>query len=216
MGKADPVGIIFDCDGVMIDSAEANRFLYNRVLGVLGLPPLTREQEIFAFQATYQQALEALVPVEMHDRVPEATRTAVDYDTDILPKIKLMPGFREFIEKAHARGLKLAIDTNRTEMGIMKVLEHFHLPEIFAPIISSSNSEPKPSPQGAMKICAAWDADPARALFVGDSVDDRLAAEGAGVCFVGFNGLAGNFSVNSWEELAAILWPAAGAKGGRQ
>ena len=48
MGKLFPhglTGIIFDCDGVMIDSRAANAIFYNKVLAALGLPPLTPEQE---------------------------------------------------------------------------------------------------------------------------------------------------------------------------
>lgn len=45
MGKLFPhglTGIIFDCDGVMIDSRAANAIFYNKVLAALGLPPLTQ------------------------------------------------------------------------------------------------------------------------------------------------------------------------------
>ena len=38
-------GVIFDCDGVMINSRAANDEFYNRVLAYFGLPPLTPEQE---------------------------------------------------------------------------------------------------------------------------------------------------------------------------
>lgn len=194
-----PIGIIFDCDGVMIDSAVANRLLYNRVLAALGLPPLTNEQEVFAFQSTFQQALDALVPEELRPEVENASRRAINYDRDILPKIKLMPGYREFISRAQAHGLKMAIDTNRTEQGIRKVLDYFHLPSCFDPIMSSSNCEPKPSPQGVLRICETWHASPQDALFVGDSPDDRRAAEGAGACFVGFAGIDGELTINSWQ-----------------
>ena len=38
-------GVIFDCDGVLLDSRESNSIFYNRVLAVFGLPPMTPEQE---------------------------------------------------------------------------------------------------------------------------------------------------------------------------
>ena len=199
-------GIIFDCDGVMIDSAAANRYLYNTVLGALGLPPITPAQEKFAFQATFQQALEHLVPKALHPKMEAAVRDNVDYDLDIVPKITLMPGYREFITAAHAHGLKLAMDTNRTDAGARKILEHFHLPSWFSPVISATLAEPKPSPQGAVRICHEWDVLPVQALFVGDSPDDKLAAEGARVVFCGFGGIEGELMVNSWHELAVLLW----------
>ena len=78
MGKLFPhglTGIIFDCDGVMIDSRAANAIFYNKVLAALGLPPLTPEQDAYTFMATARQALEYIVPPEMHQRMYEVVRT---------------------------------------------------------------------------------------------------------------------------------------------
>lgn len=198
-------GLIYDCDGVMIDSAAANRYLYNCILAKLGLPALSPDQERQAFQATFQQALKWLVPQELHNQLENVCKTAIDYDGDVLPKIKLMPGYREFIDKVHAKGLKQAVDTNRTDPGIHKVLDFFKLPNYFDPVISCDICEPKPSPQGTQKIAAAWQATPAQMLFIGDSPDDRSAAKSAGAIFAGFGGIEGDLTVNSWEELADFL-----------
>lgn len=200
------VGIIYDCDGVMIDSANANRFLYNQILSALELPPITPEQEKMAFQATFQQALERLVPPKLHNRLAEVSRSTVNYDRDIVPKIKLMPHYREFVDAAHAHGLKQGMDTNRTDAGAYKILKFFDLPPYFEPVMCATVVEPKPSPMGALRICEAWHAEPGQVLFVGDSPDDRKAAEGAGTVFAGFGGIAGTIEVDSWPELADILW----------
>lgn len=203
------VGIIYDCDGVMIDSAAANRRLYNMILKELGLPPITREQELSAFQATYAQAIRAMVPGELHGRIAAAEKT-VDYGRDILPKIGLMPGYREFVDKAAERGLRQAIDTNRTRPGINRIIEKFGLAGIFDPIVNCDNTVPKPSPEGVKKICGAWACAPDRVLYVGDSPDDRSAARGGGAVFAAFGErpLAGDINVKSWAELAQALWPA--------
>lgn len=201
-------GMIFDCDGVMIDSAQANRFLYNSIMRALGLNDLTPEQERYAFQATFMQALTTLIPNELQTDLEAVIQSAIDYDKDVLPKIKLMPGFDKFINMAHARDLRLAIDTNRTEPGIMKVIDRFHLPPIFWPVACSTNTIPKPSPEGAERIIKAWNAQPASTLFIGDSADDREAALGAGALFAAFANpaLEADIHVGSWEEMAKILW----------
>lgn len=200
-------GIIFDCDGVMINSASANRFLYNSILAALGLPHLTPEQEVFAFQATFQAAIRELVPVELHGRIGAAC-DRLNYDRDILPRIEIMPGYLEFLEKARQRGLRLAVDTNRTRSGIHKVLDFLGLPPYFNPVMSCEDVEPKPSPQGAEKICQLWRLQPGMVLFVGDSPDDMRAANAAGMVFAGFGGLRGNISARDWDSLAKLLWAA--------
>ena len=42
--KGIPKGVIFDCDGVLVDSVEANMAFYNAIRKKLGLPELNAEQ----------------------------------------------------------------------------------------------------------------------------------------------------------------------------
>lgn len=201
-------GLIFDCDGVMIDSEEGNRYMYNKVLASFGRAPMTREEEEYAFMATASDAFRNMLPESLYDKIEDRVKREIDYRRDVLTRTKLMPGYREFIDQAYARGLKLAIDTNRTDAGIQRVLDFFQLPAYFDPIMSSSNAAPKPSPEAAREICAAWGVAPASALFVGDSENDREAALGAGTLFAAFGGkgLPGDIEVASYAELAKILW----------
>lgn len=211
-------GIIYDCDGVMIESAAANRHLYNLVLARLNLPPMTDAQTRYAFQATFMDAMKFLVPPELHDSINDAVASAVNYDSDILPRIQLMPGYREFVEKAHKHGLRQAIDTNRTDIGIEKIIARFKLPRYFEPVISSSVvARPKPFPDGVDKIRETWGCAANQMLFVGDSPDDRAAAESGGAIFVSFgdNGAGGALQVTSWDQLAHILWRASATHTGR-
>lgn len=201
------LGIAFDCDGVMIDSEAANRYLYNTILTALGLPKLTDTQEIFAFQATFLQAVQSLVPPGLQNRIDAVCAEKIDYDRDILPKIRIMPGYAAFLEKARVQGLRMAVDTNRTARGVHKVLDFLGLPPYFEPVISCEDVAPKPSPRGPRKICELWAIQPHQVLFVGDSPDDRTAAKDAGMVFVGFGGLKGDVSVADWDELANLLWP---------
>lgn len=202
-------GIVFDCDGVMIDSEEANRFLYNCILEKLDLAPLTAEQEKFAFQSTFRDAIESIVPGHLHPRLDQAIENAINYDKDILPKIKLMPGYAKFVEMAHSEGLALAIDTNRTEAGIYKIIKYFDLPDVFHPVMCCSNTEPKPSPAGAIHIAKAWNISPEHVLFAGDSPDDGAAAMDSGMVFAAFGNpdLQCSFHIDSWPRLMDELWP---------
>lgn len=200
-------GLIFDCDGVMIDSADANRQFYNLALGALGLPPMRKDQEEFAFMATAKEALLAMAPKELHDKIEDTVKNKVNYMRDVLPKIKLMPGFREFIDFAHKQGFLMAIHTNRTEEGIMRVLDFFELPPYFNPIICASNSSPKPSPEGAEKISQAWSVPVSSILFVGDSENDLKTAKGAGTLFAAFgnSSLDGDLQISDYAAFMQVL-----------
>ena len=99
-------GVIFDCDGVMIDSRAANNIFYNRVLAYFGLPPMTQEQEDYSFMATSRQALLHIVPPHLHHEIDYVTRNEVVYQRDIVPMLRLQPGFMNFIDNLRSRGVR--------------------------------------------------------------------------------------------------------------
>lgn len=202
-------GLIFDCDGVMIDSENANRAFYNIILQALGLPAMTEEQEKFAFMSTARNALLHMIPEKYHDKLEQIIREHVDYTRDILPRIRLMPGFREFIEESNAMGLKLAVDTNRTDFGTQVILQKFDLASFFHPVISCTGNEPKPSPAGPEKIRAAWQIGPEKILYFGDSYTDMAAAHGANIPFAAFRNkdLQGELHLEDFCSFGKIFFP---------
>lgn len=202
-------GVIFDCDGVIIDSCSANGIYYNRVLEHFGLPPMTPEQERFSFMATARQALEHILPEELHPQIDYVTQEVVNYRRDILPLLRLCDGFRETVDWLHAHGVRMAVDTNRTGIGLQTVLDIFGLPPYFNPVVAADTPGilPKPSPQGAQYILSAWGLPPERVLFVGDSSHDGMAAGAAGIPFASFGNeeLAGDMVVVDYAALRAAL-----------
>ncbi|MCR4666895.1 MAG: HAD family hydrolase [Desulfovibrio sp.] len=207
--KTGLAGIIYDCDGVMINSRAANSLFYNRVLSYFHLPPMTKEQEQYTFMATGMQALKHILPPSLHEEIPEVVSTKIVYQRDIVPLLELMPGFRTFVENVHGAGLKQAMCTNRTAEGFEDVLRFFEFPRYFDPIVTVSVAPPKPSPEGARMIVRKWGEAPERLLYIGDTSHDRDAASGAHVPFVAFNafGLDGDLTVDSYEELFRLLVP---------
>jgi phosphoglycolate phosphatase len=208
-------GVIFDCDGVMIDSRESNNIYYNRVLAHFGLPPMTAEQENYCFMSTSMQALLHIVPPRLHNQIDYVIRNVVVYRRDIVPMLRLQTGFLDFINNLRARGVRMAVHTNRKFDGIQTVLDIFSLPSYFNPVVAADTAAPKPSPEGARQICAAWQCPPERVLFVGDSEHDKEAASGAGVIFAAFNGgalqgqiTAANYTILG-NALADVLPPVA-------
>ncbi len=202
-------GVIFDCDGVMIDSRAANAEFYNRILQHFGLPPLTAEQEAYTFMATARQAMEYITPPACHAQLDAVCRDVVNYRRDIFPLLRLMPGFMGFISALRGRGLPLGVHTNRVGGGMQRILEKFSLPAYFDPVVTADDAAPKPSPAGLELILRQWGCTPDEALFVGDSPHDKAAAAGAGICFAAFGNaeLTGDITVSGYPALADQLRP---------
>ena len=200
-------GVIFDCDGVMVDSRESNNIFYNRVLEYFKLPPMTPEQEKFSFMATAMQALLHIVPPHLHSQINYVTSDVVNYQRDIMPLLRLQPGFVDFIDYLRDKQVRMAVHTNRRLEGIQTVLDIFRLPSYFNPVVAADTAAPKPSPEGTLRICAAWQTLPENVLFVGDSEHDKEAAQGAGVVFAAFNSgsLRGQITATDYEGLRVAL-----------
>lgn len=200
-------GVIFDCDGVIVDSRESNTVFYNRVLEHFNLPPMTPEQEKFCFMATAMQALLHIVPPHLHTQISYVTSEVVNYHRDIMPMLRLQPGFVDFIDYLRDKQVRMAAHTNRRLEGIQTVLDIFGLPSYFDPVVAADTAAPKPSPEGALRICATWQTPPETVLFVGDSEHDKETAQGAGVVFAAFNGgaLRGQITATDYPGLREAL-----------
>ena len=200
-------GVIFDCDGVMIDSRESNNIFYNRVLEHFNLPAMTLQQEEYCFMATAMQALLHIVPPQFHGQIEYVTREVVNYRRDILPMLRLQPGFIDFIGDLRDRQVRMAVHTNRRFEGIQTVLDIFGLPTYFDPVVAADTATPKPSPEGTRRICSVWGVPPETVLCVGVSEHDKEAARGAGVIFAAFSSgpLRGQITVTDYAGLHAAL-----------
>lgn len=172
-------GLIFDCDGVLVNSQDANIAYYNMILEKLGKPALTPAQAAYAQMATSQQAIEQVLNATELELVP-AICARNPYSQVSLPLLELEPGIRELLGWLRERGLRLAVHTNRGR-GMNDVLTRFALHEVFDPVMTVERVAPKPDPEGIRHILAAWGLTPGEVGFVGDSLTDAGAAKAAGV-----------------------------------
>ena len=75
--KGSPISgiraVAFDCDGVMFDTARANRAYYNRVLAHFGRPPMNEEQFLYTHPAIQETAVYGV----SHPQKGETVRAAI-------------------------------------------------------------------------------------------------------------------------------------------
>jgi len=179
--------VIYDCDGVMFDSFEANFTFYARILEHFDVPPLDRaDAETMRVLHTYayRDVMEHLFAGD--DRKEPALRFAstINY-LDLVPLMIMEEGFRETLETLRSR-VDLAVCTNRST-SMDAVLATFGLTAYFGCVMTASKvANPKPHPEPLLKVLDHFGLAPAEALFVGDSLVDCQAAQAAGVPFVAY------------------------------
>lgn len=179
--------VIYDCDGVIFDSIEANLAFYNRIMSAFGRPPLDREHgEHMRVLHTYANR-DVLTyffpdPAEFREALQHARQ--IDY-RDLVPFMKLEDGFTEVLERLRPL-VSLAVCTNRSTSMEM-LLESFKLDAYFSCVMTASKVvNPKPHPEPLLKVLEHYSINAREALFVGDSDVDRQAAAAAGIPFVAY------------------------------
>ncbi len=179
-----PKGIIFDCDGVIIDSFDSNTFFYNSLRRAVDLPDMTEEDRHRVHMMTGIQAFELVIPEPLRKAALKGYNS-VNYVKDILPLLKIYDGLHDFLATCKERNILLGIHTNRI-IAMQEILELHNLKEYYNPVMTPAELPAKPDPIGSLTICKTWNILPEEALFIGDSDNDLKTATAAQIPFIGF------------------------------
>jgi phosphoglycolate phosphatase len=197
--------IIYDCDGVLIDSRESNRAFYNHILGHFGLPPLIDEQLEVVHVSTARGAIDYLFQGQPALEEAQAYQGTINNDP-FLTLLNLMPHIREVLAQLRTR-YHTAIATNRGK-SLPLVLKTLGIADCFDLTISAYDvSRPKPHPECLLKILSHFRLAPEAALYIGDAALDQEVAATAGVPFAAYKnpGLKARYHLQDHLDLLRIL-----------
>ena len=202
----DIKAIVFDCDGVMFDTADANRMYYNEVLRHFGKQELTDEQFIKVHMYTVKEALEYLFPDMESLYEVYHYMAGVGYPR-FISYMKIEPGLRQLLKVLKLEGYIRAVATNRTDT-MPAVLKEHKLENQFDMVVTAADvKKPKPAPDQLLKIMAEFNLNSCQMIFIGDSQYDEIASFKAGTFFIAFknSSLKADFHVDSMMEIGKIL-----------
>ena len=200
-----PSVIIYDCDGVLIDSRQSNEAFYNHILAHFGLPPLTPEQLDIVHAGTAQEAVNFLFRGTPWLAAAQDFQRRID-NAPFLALIRPEPHIREVLARLRP-AYRTAIATNRGK-SLPLVLQTLGLDGLFDLTVSCYDvTHPKPHPECLQKILQHFRVSPDEALYIGDSEVDRLVAEEAGVPLAAYKnpGLKARYHLQDHRELLKIL-----------
>jgi len=200
------LGVVYDCDGVLFESRQANLAFYNTILQRFSAGSVPADDAQIAqlcHTASSPQVLKVLLGEE---RAVEALAYAMTLDyRDFVPFMFPEPGLSLALEKISQR-FPVALATNRGGSA-PELIKHFGLGEFFSTIVTSHDvPRPKPHPDMLLLVSERFGVTPERLVFVGDSDADYQAAKAAGMPFVAYKWLPpSGVSVNGHLELAELL-----------
>lgn len=172
--------VLFDIDGVLVDSVRANAQLYRDVLGHFGFRGPTDAEQAQQNHRTFIDNIRSYA----HGASEEQIQQMFDYgashpqDHDMLRLIDDVEDTIVMLGRSYALG----VVSSRLRMGIGRLLEHFGLAKYFPVQVGFEDTEdhkPHPAPLlfGATKLSIK----PDEIVYVGDAATDVQAANAAGM-----------------------------------
>lgn len=197
--------VIFDMDGVLVDSHDAWFELVNFLLKGLGRNQInldTFDKDIWGIPIIDKGAEKFGIDKK------EAFKILSDPKViEMLAiKTKIFDGALLALESIKIN-YKLCVVTNTNRVLVETVLEHADMLNYFDAIVSTEDVKTaKPAPDGILRACELLKVKPSEAIYVGDLPVDVQAGKAAGVKTIAIEPTKGaDFSVKSVKELPALL-----------
>jgi phosphoglycolate phosphatase len=209
----------FDLDGTLFDTAADIAAAANHVLALEGRQTLPVEalRPMIGLGGLHllEQALNATGGCEPGALDRLFPRWLDYYGDNLVHQTAPFPGLIEALDALDARGVTVAIVTNKRERFAVDLVAQLGLTDRFACIIGGDtmgpgNAKPSPLPIREMiRRCGNG-----RAAFVGDSIFDTQAARNAGIpsvaCSFGFltgpvEALGADAVIDHYDQLVPVL-----------
>jgi beta-phosphoglucomutase-like phosphatase (HAD superfamily) len=197
--------VIFDCDGVLVDSEAVYHEVELAVLAEMGLPydrhdfkarfmGMSDKAFYAALEADARTRLGRSVEADLRAQLRERFAAASD-------RLAAVPGATRAVDAVRQ---PKAVASSSTAAGLAFKLKLSGLWERFAPHIYSADqvTHAKPAPDLFLLAARELGVAPARCLVIEDSVNGVRAAQAAGMRVWGFMG-GGHMDEHARERLAA-------------
>ncbi len=197
--------IAFDCDGVLFDTAKANRSYYNQILRHFGKPEMNPEQFAYSHCHTAEQSLAYLFEDKPSLEAAHAYRKTMSYEP-FFKEMEIEPHLKPLLAKLRPR-YQTAVATNRTDT-MQGVLTAFGLENSFDLVVTAADvPRPKPFPDMLLRVLEYFKAEPGQTLYVGDSEVDETAAKAAGIQLIAYKNprLDAAFHITGLNEIETIV-----------
>ena len=185
--------VIFDMDGVIIDSEEIHKKAYYETFNSLGVDvseelykTMTGSSTINAFQKLVNHFNLDDIPEEL---VLQKRKCYVNYfEND--PTLSLVNGVKELIQFLYKQNLTLVLASSSAMVNINRVFSRFDLNEYFTAKISGADLiASKPHPEIFEKAAILGGVSKEQCIVIEDSDNGIEAANKAGIYAIGYRNL---------------------------
>ena len=183
-------GIVFDCDGVIVDSEPYFAKGTADQLAQFGIP---FDEEVFE-AATGGTA--ALMCEMLVNKYPQINQTVEKYTEDFYyftnrylmsDELEPMPGFVEFVKDCYEKGIKMVVASSSPYYYVEHKLKLFGVFDCLYKVVSADDiTHTKPHPEIYLKAIEKLGLNPNEVIAIEDSTNGIKSAKSAGLYCVGF------------------------------
>ena len=200
--------VIFDCDGVLVDSEILASRVDSERLKSIGYD-ISVEEMSHRFAGLTWDRISKLIEADLGHSLPENFHSETDAELDhrLANELDIIPGVHEMLDRLD---YQRCICSNSSPERLKTSLTRTKLYDRFRPYIFSAvavgNKRPKPAPDVFLHGAAEFSVDPRETIVIEDSTHGIHGAKAAGMRVIGFTG-----GSHSWPGHADAL-TAAGAE----
>lgn len=175
--------VVFDLDGTLVDSSRDLADAGNALLAAYDRPARPTAEIVAMVGDGARELVRRLLAAAGLD-VPlddALARFLEHYDERLTATTRPYDGVVGMLDALASRA-RLAVLTNKPEAATLRLLDALELSTFFKDVIGGDSPYGrKPDPRGLFALLARADVASGAALMVGDSINDLLVAEAAGV-----------------------------------
>jgi phosphoglycolate phosphatase len=182
--------VLFDLDGTLLDTIEDLTDSMNAALSALGFPMRTIADCKSLVGDGLSTYVRRALPEAERDN-PESARRLLEamraeYRRRSTVKTRPYPGVPELLDGLAARGIPLAVLSNKPHPATLAIIGHYFPRTDFRAVFGARENVPiKPDPAGALEIAALLRLPADAILYLGDTNTDMQTAAAAGMFGVG-------------------------------
>lgn len=171
--------ILFDFDGVLIDSRKATVEYFQETLRHFGYPVPKEEDFESLLGLKTIDITKKLLPGIPEKKILPVFEYSKKMSLKVVPKITLFPSAKETLEKLHSE-YQIALVTSRGKRTVEILFERYQLAPYFEVVIDREDvKKHKPDPEGVNTALKRLNVSPDESIYIGDSKEDVEVARNA-------------------------------------
>ncbi|TDD77074.1 HAD family hydrolase [Flavobacterium caseinilyticum] len=185
--------VIFDMDGVIVDTEPVHRYAYFKQFDELNIPvteAMYTSFTGFSTRNTFQKLKEVFVIEHEVEDLIQRKRTIFNDAFDSKADLELLEGVENLIKELHQNGMQLILASSASKVTIERVFNRFKLHDYFTHVVSGEDfPKSKPHPAIFEHAASLSIAPKENCIVIEDSTNGIKAAKAAGIFCVGYNSI---------------------------